>query len=87
MPVSVEFFGIPRQRSGVPACHVVACTLGEALAALVERFPDLAVDCVAEGALAPNCVANLNGRRFVADPGTPLVDGDALLLLSADVGG
>ena len=30
---------------------------------------------------------SINGDRFVSDPVTPLVDGDALLLLAADAGG
>ena len=37
--------------------------------------------------LHPAFVANLNGDRFVTDPGTPLRAGDNVLILSADAGG
>ena len=31
--------------------------------------------------------ANLNGDRFISDPGTRLGKGDSVLILSADAGG
>jgi sulfur-carrier protein len=85
--ITVELFSIPRQRAGVPLVRIEAARLGEALAALAARFPELARDCFDGGALRPGIIANINGRRFVRDPATPLADGDRLLLMSADAGG
>ena len=39
------------------------------------------------GTLHPAYTLNLNGERFVSDPGTPLADGESLILLTVDVGG
>jgi molybdopterin converting factor small subunit len=87
MTITVEFFGIPRQRAGVAATTVQAAQLGEVLTRLERRFPQLAETCLTEGRLRPGYVANLNGERFVTDPTTPLKPGDSLLILSADAGG
>ena len=40
-----------------------------------------------QGAIQEAFKLSLNGERFVSDPETSLIDGDVLLLLSADVGG
>jgi molybdopterin converting factor small subunit len=87
MTVTVELFGIPRRLAGTARVEVRSGRLGEVLAELAERFPRLAADCFPDGTLGHNTMANLNGQRFVVDPATPLVPGDALLLLSADAGG
>jgi molybdopterin converting factor small subunit len=82
----VELLGVPRERAGVAELELRADTLGQLLAALVIRCPSLGELITAEG-LQPSVVANLNGDRFVRDPGTPLKDGDSILILSADAGG
>ena len=87
MTVTVELFGIPRQRADTAAARVEARCLAEAVAALSREFPALAEACFDGGRLRPGYLANLNGERFVSDPATPLADGDALLILSADAGG
>ncbi len=87
MSILVEFFGIPRQRSGVATTTASGNTLREVLADLATRFPALAATCLRESQLRPGYIANLNGRQFVADPDQPLQSGDALLILSADAGG
>jgi len=74
----VEFFGIPRERAGVPQMEVEAETLGQLFAKLEERFPSFA---------EPTFATNLNGERFVSDPATPLGQEDCVLILSADAGG
>lgn len=93
MRITVEFFGIPRQRAGLallelplPGCEDTA-TLGEILKALAERLPDFARDCVTDNRLKPGYIANINGQQFLADPKAPIADGETLLILSADVGG
>jgi len=95
MSITVEFFGIPRRRTGTSRLDIEAGSFGQALAVLSERFPLLAEACfeVCDGAsdgtsrLRAGYAANLNGDRFVRDPDTALADGDSLLILSADAGG
>lgn len=89
MTITVELFGIPRQRAGVAKTTASGARLDEVVADLARRFPELAEACFRPdtGGLKPGTLANLNGRRFVTDPATPLEHGDALLILSADAGG
>ena len=88
MSVRVEFFGIPRERAGVDAVNLRnPATLGHALQMLTTRLPALAASCIADGRLKSGYLANLNGERFTTDPESPLQPGDAVLILSADVGG
>jgi molybdopterin converting factor small subunit len=82
----VEFFGVPRQRAGVSQLEVEAHTLGQLLATLAARIPPMR-ELIAVDRLHSAIVANLNGDRFVSDPGTPLGKGDRVLILSADAGG
>jgi len=82
----VEFFGVPRERAGVPELEVHADTLGQLLGMLADRLPSLS-EIIEDDRLHPAFVANLNGDRFVTDPGTPLRADDSVLILSADAGG
>ena len=82
----VELLGVPRERAGVAELELQADTLGELLAALAVRLPSLG-DLITAGRLQPSVVANLNGDRFVSDPGTRLSEDDSILILSADAGG
>ncbi|MEZ6072710.1 MAG: hypothetical protein R3C10_21215 [Pirellulales bacterium] len=87
MNVSVEFFGIPRQRAGVATTTVGATRLGDALRQLAAEFPALDGCCIRGERLCHGHVANLNGDRFLDDPDAVLRGGDQLLILSGDVGG
>lgn len=91
MSIQVEFYGVPRQRSGVATTLLEtdrqALTLEGVLAELGRRFPHFGNDCLAQNSLQPEYLANMGGRRFVRDPHTPLRDGDCLLIMSADAGG
>jgi molybdopterin converting factor small subunit len=87
MTVRVEFYGVPRYRAGVASVEVEADRLGEALAAVGRRLPDLQDVCIDEHKLRSGFLANLNGRTFVSDPATRLAPGDCVLILSSDVGG
>ncbi|MCH8042791.1 MAG: MoaD/ThiS family protein [Planctomycetes bacterium] len=87
MSVTIEFFGVPRQRAGTERVEIEAGSLGQALAVLSKRFEGMAESCFDGNRLRPGYVANLNGDRFVSEPDTPLADGDSLLILSADAGG
>jgi molybdopterin converting factor small subunit len=86
----VEFFGVPRERAGMSELEVQADTLGQLLGTLAAQIPSLGKLIGASGLgmkLHPSFVANLNGNRFVSDPGTPLSKDDCVLILSADAGG
>ena len=82
----IEFFGIPRQRAGVSELEVHADTLGDLLETISVRMPQLA-EFITANRLHSTFVANLNGDQFISDPGTPLVDDDCVIILSADAGG
>lgn len=87
--ITIEFYGVPRLRSGV-ARAVVADdprTLGELWQCLASRYPRFASDCLTHDRLQAHYVANLNGERFVEDPNTLLPSNACVLVLSADAGG
>lgn len=85
--ITIELFGVPRLRAGLGRLEVDASLLGEALRSLGRACPALEGSVVADGIAHPAYKVSLNGDRFVTDPLTPLADGDAVLLLAADVGG
>jgi molybdopterin converting factor small subunit len=87
MPVCVELFGIPRARAGVATTTAEGDCLGDVLADLAARFPELAATCIDGRTLRPGYTVNFDGERFITDPSTRLSDGDRLLLLSLDAGG
>ena len=75
--------------ASVPASLSWKCrrdTLGQLLGTLAARIPSLG-ELIAADRLHSAFVANLNGDRFVSDPGTPLGENDCVLILSADAGG
>ena len=82
----VEFYGVPRQRARVSGLEIQADTLGQLLGTLAERIPSLG-EFIHSDRLHRSFAANLNGDRFVSDPGTPLGADDRVLILSADAGG
>jgi molybdopterin converting factor small subunit len=84
--VTVELFGIPRQRAGTAELQVAAGTVADVLAALVRACPGL-TDVVRDGRPGPHCLLSRDGREFVSDPATVLRPGERVLLLSADAGG
>jgi len=85
--VTVEFFGIPRARAGVPELTVAADTAGEALAAVARAVPALGGLLTADGRLSPEYLLSLDGGRFDVPLGDPLPPAARLVLLSADAGG
>ena len=66
--------------------EVQADTLGQLLGTLSAAVPSFD-QFIANRQLHPSFVANLNGDRFISDPGTPLAKDDCVLILSADAGG
>ncbi len=87
MSITVEFFGILRARTGLGSIELEAGNLGEVFEELERRFPELAENCFQQGRLCSGYLANRNGNEFVVEPDTPLMRGDSVLILSADVGG
>ncbi len=87
MSVIVEFFGIPRERAGVAMCVVEATTLSEALQAAGNKYPQFAESCLDDDTPRAGYLVNINGVLFTTNPQTALKSNDAVLFLSADVGG
>ena len=91
MSVSVEFFGIPRQRAGRAIVELDtdqgSTCLGDVLLQLAQMFPALAKECFEGQRLQPGYVASLGGRQFVSAPETVLEPGESLLIMSNDSGG
>jgi molybdopterin converting factor small subunit len=87
VPITVEFFGIPRQRAGCAEAVVAGETLADVLAALERGYPGLRGLRRADGGPAKHYLISLDGARFLSDPQQRLEPGSRLLLLSADAGG
>jgi hypothetical protein len=85
--IVIELYGVPRLRAGTSLLRVEANSVGQALVELGRVCPALNETVVCHEAVRPAYKLSLNGERFVSDPRTPLLEGDVLLLLSADVGG
>jgi molybdopterin converting factor small subunit len=85
--VTVEFYGVPRQRAGRAELAVAARTVGEMLEAVERACPRLAGLRRPDGRLAAHYLLSIDGREFVADVRQQLRPGDRVLLLSADAGG
>jgi hypothetical protein len=92
MAIRVELYGLARQRASAVEIQVEATggetTLREVLRRLGAAAPGLCESgLVVNGRLHATLSANLDGQRFVHDPGTVIRDGECLLILSADAGG
>jgi molybdopterin converting factor small subunit len=85
--VTVEFYGVPRQRAGRAELEVAARTVGELLEAVERACPGLAGLRRADGRLAAHYLLSIEGRQFVSDLRQEVRPGDRVLLLSADAGG
>jgi molybdopterin converting factor small subunit len=85
--VTVELYGMPRQRAGRSELRVSAGTAAAALRAAAALCPGLGAVLRTDGGLSRHCLLSLNGREFLTDLTRPLEEGDRLLLLSADAGG
>lgn len=85
--VTIELYGVPRVRAGRRECIVSATTVAEAVRSLEQQCPELTGSVIIDGCLHSAYRLSLNGERFISDPTTPLVAGDALVLVAADAGG
>ena len=84
--VTVEFYGIPRQRAGRAELAVPAGTVADLLAAVERACPGLA-GLARDGRVSPHYLLSLDGRRFLTDLRQGVEPGERVLLLSADAGG
>jgi molybdopterin converting factor small subunit len=84
--VTVEFYGIPRQRAGRAELRVRAGTVAEVLARVQEQCPGLKL-MNDEGRWPKEYLLSINGERFVTGLDEQLKPGERVLLLSADAGG
>ena len=87
MQVEVELFGIPRARAGVVRTTAEGSNLGDVLADLAGKYPQLAETCIDGRSLRSGFIVNLGAKQFVTSPETPLADGETVLLMSLDAGG
>jgi molybdopterin converting factor small subunit len=85
--VTVEFYGIPRQRAGRAELAVAARTVAEVLAAVELACPGLAGLVQPGEKLATHYLLSLNGQHFMQNGNEPVRRGDRFMLLSADAGG
>jgi molybdopterin converting factor small subunit len=85
--VTVEFYGMARQRAGCARTYVTAGTVAEALAAAVRACPGLGAAVRPDGGVVKEYLVSVNGQRFVRAGEQELREGDAVLVLGADAGG
>jgi hypothetical protein len=85
--VTIEFFGIPRQRAGRAELAIAAGTISELLKSVEQSCPGLKGLRQADGRLSPHYLLSIDGRQFVTDMRQEVRPGERLLLLSADAGG
>jgi len=91
MKLRVEFYGIPRARSGVATIDLTfdrsSTTLRDVLTRLANEFPRFGSECLSNGVLRPEYSANRNGEIFLSRESAVLSEGDSLIILAADAGG
>jgi molybdopterin converting factor small subunit len=87
LAITIEFYGIVRQRAGQAACVISAANVAEVLTGIALQFPALSGLTQPDGSLSPHYLLSINGERFISELGKPLQVGDRVLLLSADAGG
>jgi len=85
--VTVEFYGVPRQRAGRAELPVAAGTVAEVLHAVERNCPGMKGLITAAGGLSAHYLVSVDGEEFVTDFQRTLGSGSRVLVLSADAGG
>ncbi len=89
--IRVEFYGLARQRAGIPMAEMPTATtavpLGDVLRWVGTNFPQVAAECLEANRLQAGWMANIDGDQFVRDPQTMVQPGNCVLILAADAGG
>lgn len=85
--ITVEFLGIPKLKAGVSFCKVPAGSLSSIIDHLKKQFPRLSQEFLPSPSGKSHVLYSLNGDYFLNDPETILLEGQQLLIISADAGG
>jgi hypothetical protein len=85
--ITVEFLGIPKLKAGVSFCKVPAGSLSSIIDYLKNQFPRLSQEFLPSPSGKSHVLYSLNGDYFLNDPETILLEGQQLLIISADAGG
>ena len=91
MVITVEYFGIPRQKTGVCSDSLSfsehPVNLQQVLAEISLKHADFTDHYMDGDQLSRQTIINLNGDQFIKSLQTVVVDGDNILILSTDAGG
>jgi hypothetical protein len=85
--VTVEFYGVPRQRAGRAELAVPSGRVADVLASVERECPALRGLLLPDGSLAGHYLLSVDGSRFLRDTAERVQPGEHVLLLSADAGG
>jgi hypothetical protein len=85
--ITVEFLGIPKLKAGVSFCKVPAGSLSSIIDYLKNQFPRLSQEFLPSPSGKSHVLYSLNGDYFLNDPEMILLEGQQLLIISADAGG
>ena len=90
--IQIEFYGVARRMAGRSSLTVEtdaggSTSLGAVLRLAASCEPALAPECIDGETLGETFIANVDGNRFVRDPGTTLHSGQTVMIFSADAGG
>ena len=85
--ITVEFLGIPKLKAGVPFCKAPVGSLSSIINNLKNRFPKLSEEFLPSPSGKSHVLYSHNGDYFLNDPDTILLEGQQLLIISADAGG
>lgn len=86
MPVTVEFYGVPRLRAGRATLEAPAGTLAEVMAHVVKACPALR-DLTDHPSLRAHYLVSVEGERFLTEWDVMLCNGARVVVMSADAGG
>ena len=86
MFVTIEYFGVPRQKTGVSSDSLSFANSPTSLSDVLTEiaFGD---QCLTGDQLSRETIINLNGDEFIRSLDTQVVNGDHILILSTDAGG
>ena len=91
MFVTIEYFGVPRQKTGVSSDSLSFAnsptSLADVLTEIARQHTAFGDQCLTGDQLSRETIINLNGDQFVRSLDTHVVDGDHILILSTDAGG
>ena len=85
--ITVEFLGIPKLKAGVSFCKVPAGSLSSVIDYLKNQFPRLSQEFLPSPSGKSHVLYSLNGDYYLNDPEMILLEGQQLLIISADAGG